>query len=249
MAGLVALVGVVATPTAAQPAGPLVLAAASLQESLSAAADAFAAQGNARPVVSFGASSALGRQIGAGAPADMFISADAAWMDTLAANKLIQPASRATLVTNRLVLVAPAARPLKLDIKPGFALAAALGDGKLAMADPDSVPAGKYGKAALTSLGVWTAVEPKVVRGENVRAALAFVSRGAARAGIVYATDARADPGVTVTGVFPANSHPPIAYPLAILARSTNPGAVKFAAFLRSDAGNAIFRRYGFGTP
>lgn len=227
--------------------GPLVLAAASLQESLTAAADAFAATGQPRPVISFAASSALARQIDAGAPADLFISADELWMDFVANKKLVRPGTRVSFLTNRLVLVAPAATPLKLEIKSGFGLAAALGDGKLAMADPDSVPAGRYGRAALISLGVWRDVEPKVARAENVRAALAFVSRGEARAGIVYETDARADKGVRIVGIFPATSHPPITYPLAVLARSSNPGAARFHAFLRSRAGSAIFARRGFG--
>lgn len=233
----------------ARPAAPLVLAAASLQESLNAAADAFAATGPPRPVISFAASSALAQQVVAGAPADLFISADEAWMDFVARKRLVQAGSRVTLLTNRLVLVAPVRQPLKLVIAPGFGLAAALGDGKLAMADPDSVPAGRYGRAALTSLGVWTAVEPRVVRAENVRAALAFVRRGEARAGIVYATDARADPTVMVVGVFPTASHQPITYPLAVLAGSTNPVARRFHAFLLSTPGKAVFALYGFGTP
>jgi len=228
--------------------GPLVLAAASLQESLTAAADAFAATGQPRPVISFAASSALARQIDAGAPADLFISADEPWMDFVANKKLVRPGTRVSFLTNRLVLVAPVATPLKLNIQSGFGLAAALGDGKLAMADPDSVPAGKYGRAALISLGVWRDVEPKVARAENVRAALAFVSRGEARAGIVYETDAKADKGVRIVGVFPAISHPPITYPVAVLAGSRNAGAERFRAFLLSDAGKAIFGRYSFGT-
>lgn len=237
-----------AAPAAAGTAGPLVLAAASLQESLTAAAAAFAATGKPRPVISFAASSALARQVEAGAPADIFISADEQWMAYLAARQLLRGGSRTNLVTNTLVLIAPAAKPLRLGIAPGFALAAALGDGKLAMADPDSVPAGKYGKAALTSLGVWDAVVPKLARAENVRAALALVSRGEARAGIVYATDARADPGVVVVGTFPAASHPPITYPVALLVASKHPDADAFRAYLLSRQGRAIFARYGFGT-
>ena len=230
-------------------AGPLVLAAASLQEALSAAADAYAAKGKPRPVLSFAASSALARQIESGAPADVFISADEAWMDALAAKNLLRPGTRVNLLGNTLVLVAPAKAPLKLAVGPGMPLAAALGSGRLAMADPDAVPAGKYGKAALTALGVWSAVEPKVVRAENVRAALQLVSSGNAAAGIVYATDARADPGVVVVGTFPASSHAPIIYPMAVLAGSANPGAAPFAEFLRSNAGRTIFRRYGFAAP
>lgn len=234
-------------PAAAQTAGPLVLAAASLQEALTVAADAYATTGQPRPVLSFAASSALARQIDAGAPADLFVSADAQWMDYVAGKGLLHSGTRAQLATNRLVLVAPARQPLKLRIAPGFALAAALGGGRLAMADPDSVPAGRYGRAALISLGVWAAVAPKVARAENVRAALAFVSRGEARAGIVYETDAKADGRVRVVGVFPASTHPPIIYPVAVLGRSTNPGAMRFQAFLLSRAGQAIFARYGFG--
>ena len=244
-----ALIGLAAAPVAAQaPRGPLVLAAASLQESLTAAAQAFAATGQPLPVISFAASSALARQIDAGAPADLFVSADEAWMDYVANKQLVRPGTRVAFLTNRLVLVAPAAQPLKLDIRFGFGLAAALGDGRLAMADPDSVPAGKYGKAALTALGVWRDVEPKVARAENVRAALALVGRGAARAGIVYETDARAAKDVMIVGVFPASSHPPITYPLALLAGSTNPAAERFRVFLLSEPGKAIFARYGFGT-
>ncbi len=233
---------------AAPAKGPLVLAAASLQESLNAAADAFAAKGEARPVISFAASSALARQIDAGAPADLFISADEPWMDFLANKHLLKSGTRVSFLTNRLVLVAPAARTLDLPIRAGFPLATALGDGKLAMADPDSVPAGKYGKAALTNLGVWRAVEPKVARAENVRAALLLVSRDEARAGIVYETDARAARGVLVVGVFPEISHAPITYPLAIVAGSQNPAAARFRAFLLSAEGKAIFARFGFGT-
>ncbi|TRW15260.1 molybdate ABC transporter substrate-binding protein [Glacieibacterium frigidum] len=241
------LLGILGAPAMAQATGPLVLAAASLQEALTAAADAYAATGQPRPVVSFAASSALARQIEADAPADLFVPADEQWMDYVAARGLLRPGTRARLLTNRLVLVAPATQPLRLRISRGFELAAALGTGRLAMAD-DSVPAGRYGRAALTSLGVWAAVEPKVARADNVRTALAFVRRGEARAGIVYATDAKADPGVRVVGVFPAASHSPITYPVAILGRSTNPGAVRFRAFLLSPRGQAIFAHYGFGS-
>ncbi|HPU15690.1 MAG TPA: molybdate ABC transporter substrate-binding protein [Polymorphobacter sp.] len=248
------LLAVLAAPLAAQPSarksarGPLVLAAASLQESLTAAADAWAAQGNPRPVLSFAASSVLARQIDAGAPADMFISADEQWMDFLEGKKRIVPGTRTGFLTNTLVLVAPSARPFKLAMTPGFALAAALGSGRLAMADPDSVPAGKYGKAALTNLGVWRDVESKVVRAENVRAALLLVARDEAAAGIVYATDARAATDVVVVGRFPATSHAPITYPLALLASSRHRDTARFRSFLLSPAGKAIFARYGFGT-
>ena len=247
LAALALLVALLTTgPAMAQPTGPLVLAAASLQESLTAAADAWAARGHPKPRLSFAASSALARQIGSGAPADLFVSADEPWMDDLAGKGLIVPATRVSFLANRLALIAPAAKPVRLAIRPGFPLAAALGAGRLAMADPDAVPAGLYGKAALTKLGVWQAVAPKVARAENVRAALLLVERGEAPLGIVYATDARASAGVRVVGLFPAASHPPITYPIARLKTATNPYAEPFRAFLVSRAGKAIFARYGF---
>lgn len=242
---LLLLMLALASPAAAEK-GPLVLAAASLQEALDAAADAWAARGKPKPVLSFAGSSALARQIAAGAAADLFISADEEWMDFVAAKGLIRPATRRAFLGNRLVLIAPAARPLKLAVRRGFPLAPALGDGRLAMADPDAVPAGKYGREALTALGVWPAVAPRLVRAENVRAALTLVERGEAAAGIVYATDARAAKGVGVAGIFPASSHKPISYPLALLTTSSHPDAEAFRRFLLSSQGKAIFARYGF---
>jgi molybdate transport system substrate-binding protein len=236
------------TSAQAEPNGPLVLAAASLQESLTAASNAYAKRGHPKPVISFAASSALAHQIEAGAPADLFISADEPWMDFLAGKNLIRKESRKSFLTNRLVLITPANQPLSIKIAPGFPLAKALGDGRLAMGDPSSVPAGKYGKAALTQLGVWSEVEPKVAGAENVRAALQLVGRGEARAGIVYETDAKVARDVTIAGVFPAGTHAPITYPVAILASSQNPEAISFRAFLLSGAGKAIFHKYGFGT-
>lgn len=241
---LVALAG--AAPAAAAAAPPLVLAAASLQESLTAAADAWATKGHAHPVLSFAASSALARQIDAGAPADLFISADEPWMDDVQSNGKLAPGTRVSFLGNRLVLVAPAASTVQLAIRPGFPLAQALGGGRLAMADPGSVPAGKYGKAALTALGIWPSVKDRVVPGDSVRAALAFVDRGEAPLGIVYATDALADKGVRTVAVFPEASHPRITYPIARLNASTNREAEGFRLFLISRAGRAVFRRYGF---
>lgn len=235
-------------PAAAEQRAPLVLAAASLQEALTEAAAAYSAKGHAKPVISFAASSALARQIESGAPADIFISADETWMDYLGQRELIQPRTRTSFLTNRLVLITPATQPLHIWMRAGLPLAKALGSGRLAMADPASVPAGKYGKAALITLGVWREIEPKVVAAENVRAALLLVSRGEARAGIVYATDARVAKGVAVAATFPRNTHPRISYPLALLSRSSNSEAARFRAFLLSKAGTAIFRRYGFGT-
>lgn len=237
---------IVAAPLSAQPAGPLVLAAASLQESLTAAADAWAAGGHPHPRLSFAGSSVLARQIGAGAPADLFISADEQWMDDVAAKGRIEPATRRAFLANRLVLIAPRSRPQRLAIGAHFPLARALGTGRLAMADPDAVPAGLYGKAALTTLGVWQSVAAKVARADNVRGALLLVERGEAPLGIVYATDARASAGVIVAGVFPASSHPPITYPIARLKGAASPDAEGFRAFLLSRDGRAIFTRYGF---
>jgi molybdate transport system substrate-binding protein len=237
-----------ASSAAAQQRGPLVLAAASLQESLSAAADDWAAQGHLRPVISFAASSDLARQVLAGAPADMFISADEEWMDAVAAKGLLRRGTRSSFLTNRLVLIAPVASRVHLTITSGFPLAQALGMGRLAMADPDAVPAGRYGRQALTRLGVWPAVQSRIAPAQNVRAALALVDRGEVPLGIVYATDALADRRVRVVGVFPPSSHAPIIYPMALLTAATNRDADAFRRFLVSGEGTAIFRRFGFGT-
>ncbi len=254
LAGLVAAVLAAlaaASVAAARPAplrGPLVLAAASLQESLSAAADVWAQKGHPRPVLSFAASSALARMIEAKAPADLFVSADEQWMNYLAQRKLIVPASRAAFLTNRLVIIAPARSRVRFDVRSGFALAPALAGGRLALADPDAVPAGRYAKAALSALNVWPSVQGSLAPAESVRAALALVARGAAPLGIVYATDARAEPAVRVAGWIPAQAHQPITYPLARLIAATNPDAEAFRRFLVSDEGKAVFRRFGFGS-
>ncbi len=240
---------VLATPVHAEPRGPLVLAAASLQESMNAAADAWAAHHHPRPVLSFAASSALARQIQAGGAADVFVSADEDWMDTLAKAGLIVPESRKSFLVGALVLVAPAGSKLQLRPAPGFPLEQALGGGKLAMADPDAVPAGRYGREALVHFGVWDAVSGQIARAENVRAALGLVAHGAAPLGIVYATDALAEPAVRMVGVFPPGSHKPITYPVARLKASTHPDAEGFRRFLLSGEGKAIFRHYGFIAP
>lgn len=220
--------------------GPLVLAAASLQEAMSAAADAWARHGRMRPVLSFAASSALARQAGAGARADLFVSADEQWMDALERQGRIVPGTRAPFLGNRLVLAVPAGAPV--ERRP---LAAML-RGRIAVADPASVPAGRYAEAALRKLGLWERAAPRLVRAENVRAALVLVERGAAPYGIVYATDARASRRVRVAGVFPQSSHPPIVYPLARLRTSAHPEAEAFRRFLLSHEGGAIFARHGF---
>jgi molybdate transport system substrate-binding protein len=233
----------------AQEKPPLVLAAASLQESLNAAADAWAKRGHPRPVISFAASPALARQVEAGAKADLFISADEPWMDYLAQRKLIVPGTRVSFLANRLALIAPKASGVRLAIGRNFPLARALGSGRLAMADPGGVPAGKYGKAALEALGVWSSVSGRIAAADTVRAALVLVARGAAPLGIVYATDARAVADVRVVGIFPESTHPPITYPIARLAAATGKEGEAFRRFLVSPPGKAIFARYGFSVP
>jgi molybdate transport system substrate-binding protein len=224
----------------------LVFAAASLKEALDAQAKAFTAATGDKVVASYGASNALARQIEAGAPADLFIPADLDWMDYVDQRKLTMWGTRVDLLRNALVLVAPAASTSNLRIAPNFGLAAALGKEKLAMANPDSVPAGKYGKAALEFLGVWASVDRQVARAENVRAALVLVSRREAPFGIVYATDAIADAGVRIVDTFPAASHPPIVYPAAILASSTSASARPFLAYLKSAQAKPVWERHGF---
>ena len=250
---LLLLAALLLAPAAAgaRPRGPLVLAAASLQEAMNAAADAWAGAGHPRPVLSFAASSALARQAAAGGGADLFASADEAWMDYLAKAGRLVAGSRADIAGNRLVVVAPAGDEAagsgeRLTVRT---LAARLAGGPLAMADPASVPAGKYGKAALERLKAWPRVASHVVSGDSVRAALALVERGAAPFGIVYATDALASPRVRVAGVFPASSHPPIRYPIARLRGSSSPDAEGFRRFLLSPPAQAIFRRHGFTAP
>lgn len=230
-------------------AGPIVLAASSMQEALEAAADAWVAKGKPRPVLSFAATSALARQVEAGAPGDLLVSADEEWMDRIEAAGLLAPGSRADLAGNALVLVAPAGDPVMLKLTRGVDLTPLLGAGRLAIAEPETVPAGRYGKAALTALGAWPQVAGQLAIGENVRAALALVSRGEAPLGVVYATDAMAEAQVQVVGQFPPESHPPIVYPLAKLAASTHPQADEFAAYLLSVEGQAILQRFGFTAP
>jgi len=224
----------------------VVFAAASLNEALTDVVAAYAAAGNPKPEVSFGASSLLAKQIENGAPADLFLSADEQWMEYLVGRGLVVLGTRTDFVGNQLVIVAPAVRPFRLTIEPGFPLAATLGDDKLAMADPDSVPAGRYGKTALTNLGVWTAVEKNVVRAQDVRGALMLVERDEARAGIVYSTDALESRNVVVAGIFPEASHEPIVYPLAIVAGHDRPEVRRLREFILSAAAKSIFERHGF---
>ena len=224
-----------------------VFAAASLKEAMDEQAKQFEASTSNKVIVSYGASNALAKQIEAGAPADMFISADLDWMDYLDQRHLLTPNTRFNPLRNTLVLIAPASSSSTLKIEPHFGLAAALGADKLAMANPDSVPAGKYGKSALEKLGVWTSVEKQVARADNVRAALVLVSRGEAPFGIVYKTDALADKGVKVVDTFPADSHPPIVYPVAVLVSSKSTAAKPLLDYLRSAPARSVWAKYGFG--
>ena len=236
-----------ASPAPANAANVTVFAAASLKEAMDEQARQFEARTGDKIVVAYAASNALAKQIEAGAPADVFISADLDWMDFLERRKRLAPNTRVTLLRNTLVLIAPATSNVSLKIAPGFALATALGGERLAIANPDSVPAGKYGMSALESLGVWTGVERKVARTENVRAALALVARGETALGIVYGTDAFAEKGVRIVDTFPAASHPPILYPAAVVAASASPGARPLLDYLRSPSAAPVWEKYGFG--
>lgn len=223
----------------------LIFAASSMQTALVALAPTMERAAGGPVRVSYAASSALARQLEAAAPADLFISADLEWMDYVEARGLIRGETRVNLVGNTLVLIAPAGQPPALSIARGFPLAARLGANRLALADPTSVPAGKYAKAALTSLGVWDTVAGKLAPAENVRGALMLVARGEAPLGIVYRTDALAEPNVMVVDTFPAESHPPIVYPAA-LTRRASPAAERVLRSLASSEAQARFASLGF---
>ena len=222
-----------------------VFAAASLSDVLPELARVYTQQTGDRVEFSFAATSMLARQIESGARAEVFLAADQDWMDYLDRRGLIRKATRRNLLGNRLALIAPADSTVRLSIGPEFPLLAALGGGRLAMGDPDSVPAGRYARAALASLHVWNAVADRLVRADNVRGALAFVARGEAPLGIVYVTDAMADKRVRVVDLFPASSHPPITYAAALTIGASAPAA-SFLDFLGSPAAAAAFGRYGF---
>jgi len=223
-----------------------VFAAASLATALAEIEAEFEAASGHGVTLSLAGSSALARQIQSGAPADIFISASVDWMDRIEAEGLVAPGSRIDLLGNRMVLIAFGTDAPPVEIAPGFDLAGLLGEGRLAMALVDAVPAGIYGKAALESLGIWSAVEPQVAQADNVRAALALVATGEAPYGIVYATDAAAADRVTVIGPFPADTHPPIIYPAAGLANRDAPAVAEFLAYLRGAQARASFERQGF---
>ena len=233
-------------PAVAQGKDVLVFAAASLKNALDDAAGQWQRETGKKVVISYAASNTLIKQIEQGAPADIFISADLDWMDYGQQKGLIKPDSRFNLLGNRLVLIAPKDANVSANIHPGFDLAALLKGGRLAMANVDAVPAGRYGKAALEKLGAWDSVKDKIAQAENVRAALVLVARGEAPFGIVYQTDAASDPTVKIVGTFPENSHPPIIYPIALTKESTSPDAQAFINYLRSPPARAAFERQGF---
>jgi molybdate transport system substrate-binding protein len=227
------------------PNSVTVFAAASLTDVLQELAAAYTKATGTKVELSFAASATLAHQIDSGAHADVFLSADQEWMDYLEQRGFIQTATRRDLLGNRLALIAPAASEVQLQIKPKFALLAALNGGRLATGDPDSVPVGRYARAALTNLGVWNDVVDRLVRADNVRSALAFVARGEAPLGIVYATDARVEKQVRVVDLFPETSHRPIRYPIA-LTGSANAKAASFVEFLRTPVAAAAFEKFGF---
>jgi molybdate transport system substrate-binding protein len=245
-AALALLIGAV---DAQAPPAVLVFAAASMKGALDEVGALVAQRTGVAMKTSYAATSTLAKQIEEGAPADIFVSADEQWMDYVAERRLIAPGSRLDLVSNRLVLIAPKDRVPALTIAPGFPIARALGaGGRLAIADPVSVPAGRYGKAALTALGVWNGVASRLAPVDNVRAALQFVARGEAPLGIVYASDVVAEPGVAVVGTVPATAHPPILYPAALTVRA-RPSARTVLDTMASAEARAVFLKHGFAAP
>lgn len=221
-------------------------AAASLKTALDEATVAFEAETGHRVAVSYAGSSVLARQIELGAPADIFISANSDWMDRLEERGFIAPGARFNLASNRLALVAHGKLAEPVLLTPGADLASRLGEGRLAMALVEAVPAGIYGKAALQNLGLWDSLAPHVAQTDNVRAALALVALGEAPFGIVYVTDATAEPRVSIVAVFPETSHPPIRYPAAIIAGHRTEPVLAFLSFLRGPQARAAFEHQGF---
>lgn len=224
----------------------IIFAAASLKNALDAINARWHEETGKKALISYGASSTLAKQIEQGAPAQVFISADLDWMGYLAQKNSIKPETRSNLLGNRIVVIAHKDEAQAIDIRPGFDLAKALGEGRLSMANVDSVPAGKYGKAALEKLGVWSSVSGKLAQAENVRAALLLVSRGEAPLGIVYQTDAAADPNVKVVGTFPEDTHPAIVYPVALTAAGNHPDAAAFLDYIKSAKAKPLFEAQGF---
>jgi len=246
LAVLLAALALFAGPAAAEDKGLIVFAAASMKNALDEIDNVYGARTGVKVIASYAASSTLAKQIEQGAPADVFISADADWMDYAAAKKTIDQTTRINLLGNSLVLIAP--KDSKIDnvsIGPGFDLAKLAGDGRIATGDVKAVPAGKYAKAALEKLGAWTAAESKFAMADSVRAALTLVARGETILGIVYATDAAVEPGVRIVGTFPADSHPAIVYPVAATT-TAKADTFGYLAFLRSTVAKTIFEKYGF---
>lgn len=224
----------------------MIFAAATLKPALDPAAHAASEALHVPVTTVYGPSPALVKQLENGAPADIFFSADSDWMDAAAAHKLVDPATRVDLLSSALVLIAPAADAKPVTIAPGFPLATMLGGGRLAMCDPMMMPAGRYGRAALQKLGVWPSVQDHIANAADVLTAVTYVSRQEAALAIVFDTDARLDPGVAVVGTFPPDTHPPIVYPIAAVARSGNPDTPRVLAFLRSADARAIFAAHGY---
>ena len=247
LAGIVAvLIALGSAPVLAQDKGLTVFAAASMKNALDDIDAAYTAKTGVGITVSYAASSALAKQIEQGAPADVFISADTDWMEYAVSRKTINAPTRVNLLGNSLVLIAP--KDAKIDnvnVGPGFDLAKLAGDGRIATGDVKAVPVGKYAKAALEKLGAWQAAQPKFAMADSVRAALTLVARGEASLGIVYATDARIEPGVKIVGTFPVDSHPAIVYPVAATT-TAKPQALDYLAFLRSAVAKNTFEKYGF---
>jgi molybdate transport system substrate-binding protein len=240
------VVTLAALPGQAQDVTLTTFAAASMKNAVDDINAAFTKATGIKVVSSYAASSALAKQIESGAPADLFASADLKWMDYVETKKLVKDGTRVNLLGNRLVLIAPKDSKIgNVTIGPGFDLAKLAGDGRIATGDVRAVPVGKYAKAALETLGAWTAAQPKFAMAENVRAALTLVGRGEAPLGIVYETDAKVEPNVKIVGHFPEDSHPPIIYPV-VLTANAKPDAMKYLSFMRSNLAKTIFETYGF---
>ena len=245
-AAIALMFALLATPTAQAQETVTMFAAASMKNAIDDINAAFTKATGVRVVTSLAASSALAKQIEQGAPAEVFISADQESMDYGAQKQAVQDKSRIGLLGNRLVLIAPADSAVgNVAIVPGVDLAALAGNGRITIGDVRAVPVGRYAQAALQKLGIWDSVQPKLAMVENVRVALSLVARGEAPLGIVYETDARAEPKVKVIGSFPADSHPMIVYPAALTAAAT-PRAAAYLEFLQSPAARAIFEQRGF---
>jgi molybdate transport system substrate-binding protein len=245
---LAGLVLALVLPAAAAAAEVTVFAAASLRDALDEAALAFQKSSGHRVVASYAGSNTLARQIEKGAPAHLFISADTEWVDELDKRGLVRPGSRVNLVGNELVLIAPAASTVRVKLVPGVDLGGVLGNKRIAIADPDAVPAGKYAKAAFSKLGLWGLVQAHAADTDNVRGALALVARGEAPLGVVYRTDAMEDKAVRIVDAFPPESYPPIVYPMVRLKRDSE-AADALAAWLRGAQARATFERFGFRAP